>query len=136
MGHVSLDCEHIGDQIAMAQVIEAGLDMNGRRYFEYDMGSTRINKFFPFFRDLQRETRPMERREAGNLLSTGARVQPRQNDGCPKTGWTTTKRISVISISAIPVLAIPQYVNLAQSFPNTVPFAEGIGFHRTDKETG
>jgi len=119
------------DQIAMAPgYLKRDWTVNGRRYFEYDMGSTRINNFFSFLsgrfsvkRDQWRDVKLEIYYQPGHEYNLDKMMD------ASKTGLDYyEKNFSPFQFQQFRVLEYPRYRQFAQSFPNTVPFAEGIGF--------
>ncbi len=103
---------------------------NRRRYFEYTMGYTRINNFFSFLsgrfnvqRDKWKDVNLQVYYNPGYEFDVDKMMES------AKAGSTITKRPSGRSSSRkYRVLEFPRYRGFAQSFPNTIPFSESIGF--------
>jgi ABC-2 type transport system permease protein len=106
---------------------------NGRRYFEYSMGSTKNSGLLQLH--LRRLTRSSTItgtvvRRPGDLLPPLAHLRPGQD------AWriqgeasTTTQRITArISSTSFESLSFRATAALPSPFPNTVPYSEGIGF--------
>src|SRR4029077_14662205 len=120
------------------RLFEAGLDSERPKVLRIRHGKHANQQlFFLSLGTLQRETRPMERREAGNLLSTRARVQPRQNDGCLEDrAGLLRKEFRSISISAIPGAGIPEIPSICAVVPEYGSVCGRHRVHRTAEETG
>ena len=103
---------------------------DGRNYFEYSMGSTKIQDFFDYNSGdyaVKRDTYkgvnlevyylPEHTRDLDKML------------GASKGGLDYyTKNYGPYQFGQYRIIEFPRYRNFAQSFPNTVPFSEGIGF--------
>jgi len=119
------------DQIAIAPgYLKREWAGNGRRYFEYDMGDTRINNFYSFLSgrfDVKRD-----RWKDVNLevyYTPGHEYNLDKMMESAKAGLQYyEKNYGAFQFTQYRVLEFPRYRNFAQSFPNTVPFSEGIGF--------
>ena len=103
---------------------------NGRRYFEYDMGETRINNFFSFL-----SGRFDIKRDSYNGVKLEIYYHPGHEANLDKMMASAqagldyyTKNFGPYQFSQYRVLEYPRYRTFAQSFPNTIPFSEGIGF--------
>ncbi|MGA7964183.1 MAG: M1 family aminopeptidase [Candidatus Acidiferrales bacterium] len=119
------------DQIAVAPgYIKREWTANGRRYFEYDMGATRINDFYSFL-----SARYSVRHDEHNGVKLEIYYQPgheynldRMLDSSKNGLDYYDKNFSPYQFQQFRVLEFPRYRSFAQSFPNTVPYSEGIGF--------
>ena len=103
---------------------------NGRRYFEYDMGATRINNFFSFV-----SGRFEVRRDKWRNVNLEVYYHPGHEYNLDKMMESAKagldyyeKNFGPFQFTQYRVLEYPRYRTFAQSFPNTVPFSEGIGF--------
>src|SRR5438477_4411 len=114
------------DQIAMAPgYLKRDWTVNGRRYFEYGMGSTRINNFFSFLsgrfsvkRDQWRDVKLEIYYQPGHEYNLDKMMD------ASKTGLDYyEKNFGPFQFQQFRVLEYPRYRQFAQSFPNTVPFA-------------
>jgi len=119
------------DQIAIAPgYLKSDWTENGRRYFEYDMGATRINDFYSFL-----SARYSVRRDEHNGVKLEIYYQPgheynldRMLDSAKSGLDYYNKNFSPYQFQQFRVLEFPRYRSFAQSFPNTVPYSESIGF--------
>ena len=103
---------------------------NGRRYFSYDMGDTKIPNFYTFV-----SARYAVKREMWN----GVNIEVYYDSQHPynvdrmiqsvKTGLDYfTANFGPYQFRQFRVLEFPRYQSFAQSYSNTVPFSESIGF--------
>ena len=119
------------DQIAIAPgYLKREWTENGRRYFEYDMGDTRINNFFSFL-----SGRFAVRRDKWKNVNLEVYYNPGHEYNLDKMMESAKagldyyeNNFSPFQFTQYRVLEYPRYRAFAQSFPNTVPFSEGIGF--------
>jgi ABC-2 type transport system permease protein len=119
------------DQIAIAPgYIKRQWEENGRRYFEYDMGDQRINNFFSFL-----SGRFDVKRDKWNNVNLEVYYNPGHEYNLDKMMESAKagldyydKNFGSFQFAQYRVLEYPRYRTFAQSFPNTVPFSEGIGF--------
>jgi ABC-2 type transport system permease protein len=119
------------DQIAVAPgYLKRQWTENGRRYFEYDMGDTRISNFYSFL-----SGRFEVKRDTWNNLNLEVYYTPGHEYNLDKMMESAKagldyyqKNFSPFQFTQYRVLEFPRYRSFAQSFPNTVPFSEGIGF--------
>ena len=103
---------------------------DGRSYFEYSMGSTRIQDFFNYNSgeyavkhdtwngvNLEIYYLPSHTRDLDKMI------------GASKGGLDYyNKNYGPYQFGQYRIIEFPRYRSFAQSFPNTVPFSEGIGF--------
>jgi ABC-2 type transport system permease protein len=119
------------DQIAVAPgYLTRDWMENGRHYFDYDMGDTRINDFYSFL-----SGRFLVKRDKWKNVDLVIYYNPGHEfnldkmTDASKTGLDYyEKNFSPFQFHEFRVLEFPRYRGFAQSFPTTVPFAEGIGF--------
>ena len=119
------------DQLAIAPgYLKRDWTENGRRYFEYDMGDTRVNDFFSFL-----SARYQVRRDNWKAINLEVYYTPGHEFNVDKMMESAKagldyydKNFSPYQFGQYRVLEFPRYRNFAQSFPNTIPFSEGIGF--------
>ncbi len=119
------------DQIAVAPgYLKRDWTENGRRYFEYDMGGTRIADFYSYI-----SGRYQVRRDQWNDVRIEIYYHPGHEFNLDRMIDSTKKGLDYFSRNFGPyqfeqfrVLEFPLYRGFAQSFPNTVPFSEGLGF--------
>jgi len=115
---------------------------NGRHYFTYDMGDVKTLDFYSFVSaryDVTRETY----RGAANPISIEVYHTPAHiydvadMIDASKAGLAyDEKNFSPFQFRQYRILEFPRYRGFAQSFPNTIPFSEGIGFiGRVEKPT-
>ncbi len=119
------------DQIAIAPgYLKREWTKNGRRYFEYDMGDTRINNFYSFL-----SGRFEVKRDKWKDVNLEVYYTPAHEYNLDKMMESAKagleyyeKNFGAFQFTQYRVLEFPRYRDFAQSFPNTVPFSEGIGF--------
>ena len=119
------------DQIAVAPgYLKREWTENGRRYFEYDMDDTRINNFFSFLsgrfqvkRDQWKDVKLEIYYQSGHEYNLDKMMES------SKAGLEYyEKNFSPYQYQQFRVLEFPRYRTFAQSFSNTVPYSEAIGF--------
>lgn len=119
------------DQIAVAPgYLTRDWTQDGRHYFDYDMGDTRINNFFSFLsgrfsvkRDKWKDVDLVIYYNPGHEYNLDKMM-----DAC-KTGLDYYERnFGPFQFHEFRVLEFPRYRGFAQSFPTTVPYSESIGF--------
>jgi hypothetical protein len=105
-------------------------EQNGRRYFEYSMGSTKIQDFFSYISGDY-----AVKRDKWNNVNLEIYYLPTHTFdvdkmvGAAKLGLDYyTKNYGPYQFDQFRVIEFPRYRTFAQSFPNTVPYSEGIGF--------
>ncbi|MBV9266964.1 MAG: hypothetical protein JO061_12415 [Acidobacteriaceae bacterium] len=119
------------DQIAIAPgYLKREWSQNGRCYFEYDMGSTRINDFYSYV-----SARYAVKRDKWNDVNLEIYYQPgheynlaRMLDASKKGLAYFTTNFGPYQFKQFRILEFPRYRQFAQSFPNTVPYSEALGF--------
>ena len=103
---------------------------DGRRYFEYSMGSQHIQDFFSYISGnyaVKRDTWNGVKLEIYYLPSHTYDLD--KMIGASKGGLDYyTRNYGPYQFAQYRILEFPRYRGFAQSFPNTVPFSEGIGF--------
>jgi len=103
---------------------------NGRRYFEYSMGKTRIQNFFSYISGdyaVKRDTWNNVKLEIYYLPAHTFELD--KMIGSAKLGLNYyTKNYGPYQFDQFRVIEFPRYRGFAQSFPNTVPYSESIGF--------
>lgn len=123
------------DQIAIAPgYLQRQWERNGRRYFEYSMGSTHIQDFFAYLSgryatrtevyhgpkgpvNLEVYYDPAHTYDINNMLAAA------------RAGLDyDQQQFSPYQFTQYRIIEFPRYRGFAQSFPNTVPFSESIGF--------
>jgi hypothetical protein len=120
-----------GDQIAISPgYLQKQWTKDGRNYYEYSMGSTKINDFFSYLSG--RYTIKRDKWQNVNLEVYYTPQHTYDLDkmiGASKAGLDYyTKYYSPYQFAQYRILEYPRYREFAQSFPNTVPYSEGIGF--------
>jgi hypothetical protein len=119
------------DQIAIAPgYLKREWTESGRRFFEYTMGDTRINNFFSFL-----SARFNVKRDKWKGVNLEVYYNPGHEFNLDKMMESAKAGLDYYETSFGPfqftqyrVLEFPRYRGFAQSFPNTVPFSESIGF--------
>jgi len=119
------------DQIAIAPgYLQRQWQEGGRNFFEYSMGSTNILDFFAYI-----SARYQVRRE--NYKGTNLEVYYTPGHeydiddmlASSKAGLDYYQtNYSPYQFAQFRIMEFPRYRQFAQSFPNTVPYSEGIGF--------
>jgi ABC-2 type transport system permease protein len=103
---------------------------NGRQYFEYSMGSTKIQDFFSYISGnyaVRRDNWNGVRLEIYYLPSHTYDLDKML--GAAKAGLDYyTKNYGPYQFDQFRIIEFPRYRAFAQSFPNTVPYSESIGF--------
>jgi len=103
---------------------------NGRHYFEYTMGSTKIQDFFSYISGnyaVRRDNWNGVRLEIYYLPSHTYDLDKML--GAAKAGLDYyTKNYGPYQFDQFRIIEFPRYRAFAQSFPNTVPYSESIGF--------
>ena len=118
-------------QIAISPgYLEREWQQDGRRYFEYSMGSTKIQDFFSYLSGdyaVKRDEWNGVKLEIYYLPSHTYDLDKML--GAAKAGLDYyTKNYGPYQFEQFRIIEFPRYRTFAQSFPNTVPFSEGIGF--------
>jgi hypothetical protein len=122
------------DQIALAPGYpQREWHQNGRHYYEYNMGDVRIQDFFAYVSgkyDVKRDVYPGANGNI-NIEVYSAPAHPYDVDtmvASSKAGLAYyEKNYSPYQFKQFRILEFPRYRAFAQSFPNTVPYAE-FGF--------
>jgi ABC-2 type transport system permease protein len=103
---------------------------DGRRYFEYSMGSTQIQDFFSYISGeyaVKHDTWNGVKLEVYYLPSHTYDLD--KMIGASKGGLDYySKNFGPYQFDQYRIIEFPRYRGFAQSFPNTVPFSESIGF--------
>ncbi|WP_224364850.1 ABC transporter permease/M1 family aminopeptidase [Hyalangium versicolor] len=118
------------DQIALAPgYLEREWTENGRRYFHYKMDRP-ILGFFSFL-----SARWQVRRDKWNDVNIEVYYHPgheynveRMVDAVKASLDYYTRAFSPYQHHQVRILEFPRYATFAQSFPNTIPYSESIGF--------
>jgi len=123
------------DQMAVAPgYLQREWQADGRRYFEYSMGSTHIADFFSYI-----SARYQVRKETYHGPYGDVALEVYYDPAHPydvddmlassRAGLDYYQRIySPYQFKQFRIFEFPRYRSFAQSFPNTVPYSEAIGF--------
>jgi len=120
----------VPDQVAIAPgYLKGEWTENNRRYFHYVMDKPIIN-FYSFL-----SARYTIRKEQWNGINLEIYYQhgheynlDRMFLGMKKALGYYTTQFSPYQHKQVRIIEFPRYATFAQSFPNTIPFSEGIGF--------
>jgi ABC-2 type transport system permease protein len=123
------------DQMAIAPgYLQREWQANGRRFFEYSMGSTHILDFFAYI-SAQYQTRKETYHEASGDIALEVYYDPAHTYdiddmlASSRAGLDYYERVySPYQFKQYRIFEFPRYRTFAQSFPNTIPYSEGIGF--------
>jgi hypothetical protein len=119
------------DQIAIAPgYLTREWTENGRRYFDYSMGDTRINDFYSFLSGrFSVKTDQWKNVKLEIYYQPGHEFNLDKMMDASKNGLDYyEKNFGLYQFNQFRVLEFPRYRRFAQSFPNTVPYSEDIGF--------
>ncbi|MBV8071359.1 MAG: hypothetical protein JO270_15730 [Acidobacteriaceae bacterium] len=123
------------DQIALAPgYLQREWQTNGRRFFEYSMGSTHIQDFFAYVSGRYKVRKETYHGKDGDVELEVYYDPAHTYDiddmlASTRAGLDYFQRIySPYQFTQFRILEFPRYRAFAQSFPNTVPYSEGIGF--------
>jgi len=127
------------DQIALAPgYLQKEWHENGRHYFTYDMGAVKTLDFFAYVSgryNVKREIyQGMENPISVEVYYSPGHSSHTDDDiagmvDASKAGLAYyEKHFSPFQFKQYRILEFPRYRGFAQSFPNTIPFSEGIGF--------
>ena len=123
------------DQIALSPgYLTREWHANGRHYFSYDMGDVKILDFFAYVSARYDVKREMYAGVANPIAIEVYHDAAHRYDvddmlDASKAGLAYyEKNFSPFQFRQFRVLEYPRYRTFAQSFPNTVPFSEAIGF--------
>lgn len=126
------------EQIAIAPgYLQREWRENGRRYFEYSMGDTLIANFYSFV-----SGRYAVKKDQWKDIPIEVYYHPgheyniaRMIDATKKGFDYFTANFGPYQFKQYRIIEFPRYRGFAQSFPNTVPYSEGLGFiARVEKE--
>jgi len=131
------------DQIALSPgYLTREWHSNGRHYFAYDMGPVKTLDFFAYVSARYQVKREMYQGVANPIAIEVYHDAAHNYDvddmiDASKAGLTYyEKNFSPFQFRQYRILEYPRYRTFAQSFPNTIPFSEGIGFiGRVEKPT-
>jgi hypothetical protein len=123
------------DQIAIAPgYLQRDWEKDGRHYFEYSMGDTHVMNFYSFLSGRYQVRREVYHGVNGpiNLDVYYDPAHPYDIDdmlASSRAGLAYfEKNFSPFQFKQYRILEFPRYRAFAQSFPNTVPFSEALGF--------
>lgn len=123
------------DQIALSPgYLTRDWHAHGRHYFSYDMGNVKTLDFFAYV-----SARYLVKREMYQGLANPIAIEVYHTPAHPydvadmidasRRGLAYDERnFSPFQFRQYRILEYPRYRGFAQSFPNTIPFSEGIGF--------
>lgn len=119
------------DQIAIAPgYLQKEWMENGRRYFEYKMGDTKILNFYSIMSG--RYEVKKDKWNDVNIEVYYHKAHPynvdRMIEATKKGLDYFTKNFSPYQHKQFRIIEFPRYATFAQSFPNTIPYSESIGF--------
>ncbi|TAE27362.1 MAG: hypothetical protein EAZ92_09405, partial [Candidatus Kapaibacterium sp.] len=125
------------DQIAIAPgYLQREWTENGRKYYHYAMDSKILN-FYSFLSARYEIAKDVWKDPEGKQQDVAVEVYyhkghdynvRRMIDGVKKSLSYFTKNFSPYQHRQMRILEFPRYASFAQSFPNTVPYSEAIGF--------
>jgi ABC-2 type transport system permease protein len=123
------------DQIAIAPgYLVRSWQKEGRRYYEYSMGSTHILDFFAYLSG-RYAVRKEQYAGVNGPISLEVYYDPAHTYNIDEMLEASRagleyfgKNFSPYQFNQYRILEFPRYRTFAQSFPNTVPFSESIGF--------
>jgi len=123
------------DQIAVAPgYLQREWQENGRHYFEYSMGSTHILDFFSYISARYQSRKEIYHGPNGDV-SLEVYYDPAHTYdiddmlASSRAGLDYYQKIfSPYQFKQYRIFEFPRYRTFAQSFPNTIPYSEGIGF--------
>ncbi len=124
-----------GEQMAIAPgYLVKTWQRDGRHYYEYSMGGTHIADFFAYLSGRYTTRKELYSGPHGPV-NLEVYYDPAHNydiDGMlasSRAGLDYYQaHFSPYQFTQYRIMEFPRYRNFAQSFPNTVPFSEGIGF--------
>jgi len=126
-----------GDQIAIAPgYLKREWTQNGRRYFEYSMGSQHILNFYAYLSGRYAVRREVYHDSSGaDPVNLEVYYDPQHTYdigdmlASARAGLDYYQsHFSPYQFTQFRIMEFPRYRTFAQSFANTVPFSEGIGF--------
>ncbi len=119
------------DQVAIAPGdLKREWVQDGRRYYEYDMGATKTADFFSYLsgryrlkQDQWKDVKLQIYYVPGHEYNLDDMLQS------TKSGLDYySKNFGPYQFDQFRIIEFPRYREFAQSFPNTVPYSEGMGF--------
>jgi hypothetical protein len=123
------------DQIAIAPgYLQREWQENGRHFYEYSMGSTHILDFFAYISGHYQSRKEIYHGPNGDV-SLEVYYDPAHTYdvddmlASSRAGLDYYQRVfSPYQFNQYRIFEFPRYRTFAQSFPNTIPYSEGIGF--------
>ncbi len=120
-----------GDQIAISPgYLQRQWTQDGRNYYEYSMGSTEIADFFSYL-----SGRYTVKRDKWQDVNLEIYYDPHHTYVLDKMLSSSKRGLGYYTANYSPyqfqqyrILEFPRYRQFAQSFPNTVPYSEDMGF--------
>jgi len=123
------------DQVAIAPgYLQRQWQANGRNFFEYSMGSTHILDFFAYMSgryQVKKETYHGPNGDVALEVYYDPQHTYDVNDmlASSRSGLDYYQRVySPYQFNQYRIFEFPRYRTFAQSFPNTIPYSEAIGF--------
>src|SRR6185437_8323923 len=124
-----------GDQMAIAPgYLQREWKENGRNFYEYSMGSTHILDFYAYL-SARYATRKETYTGPGGPVSLEVYYDPAHAFNVDDMLASSRAGLDYYQANFSPyqftqyrIMEFPRYRTFAQSFPNTVPFSEAIGF--------
>jgi ABC-2 type transport system permease protein len=125
----------VPDQMAIAPgYLQRDWQANGRHYYEYSMGSTHILDFYSYI-SARYQSRKQMYQGVGGDVSLEVYYDPAHTYdiddmlASSRAGLDYYQQVfSPYQFTQFRIFEFPRYRGFAQSFPNTIPFSEGIGF--------
>jgi ABC-2 type transport system permease protein len=141
--HYTTTVSTSADQIALAPgYLQKDWIANGRHYFTYDMGAVKILDFYAYVSGNYQVTHDTYQGVNGPISIEVYHLPEHSFDvpdmiAAAKAGLAFyEKEYSPYQFRQYRIVEFPRYRTFAQSFPNTVPFSEAIGFiERMEKPT-
>jgi ABC-2 type transport system permease protein len=123
------------DQIAIAPgYLQRQWQANGRNFYEYSMGSTHILDFFSYISARYQSRKETYHGPDGDVALEVSYDPAHTYDiddmlASSRAGLDYYQRVySPYQFSQYRIFEFPRYRTFAQSFPNTIPYSEAIGF--------
>jgi hypothetical protein len=123
------------DQIAIAPgYLQREWQANGRRFYEYSMGSTHILGFFSYISARYQTRKEIYRGPNGDVALEVYYDPAHTYDiddmlASSRAGLDYYQPVySPYQFTQYRILEFPRYRTFAESFPNTIPYSEAIGF--------
>jgi hypothetical protein len=125
----------VEDQIAIAPGrLQREWVEDGRRFFRYEMGSPILN-FYSFLSARYAVAEDTWRAPDGRTIDIQVFYHPAHDYNVERMIAATqstldyaTEAFSPYQYDQVRIVEFPRYAQFAQSFPNTIPFSESIGF--------